>query len=106
MFANSSLFLVAGRPEDGGVMMDDLDTLQMELETLLNCVVLRSLNLQREIAGMTEKVEHVLFGFIDTDANLLLFSPHHLVNVLNRMKNHPRNSRNKEKQEMLTLHHF
>jgi hypothetical protein len=37
-------------------MMDDLDTLQMELETLLNCVVLRSLNLQREIAGMTEKV--------------------------------------------------
>ena len=36
--------------------MDDLDTLQMELETLLNCVVLRSLNLQREIAGMTEKV--------------------------------------------------
>ena len=37
-------------------MMDDLDTLQMELETLLNCVVLRSLNLQRETAGMTEKV--------------------------------------------------
>ncbi|KZS11742.1 Transcriptional adapter 3 [Daphnia magna] len=46
---------IAGRSEDGGVMMDDLDALQMELETLLNCVVLRSLNLQREIAGMTEK---------------------------------------------------
>ena len=40
-------------------MMDDLDTLQMELETLLNCVVLRSLNLQREIAGMTEKVVRI-----------------------------------------------
>jgi hypothetical protein len=51
-----SLCIVTGRSEDGGVMMDDLDTLQMELETLLNCVVLRSLNLQREIAGMTEKV--------------------------------------------------
>ncbi|XP_046438468.1 transcriptional adapter 3-B-like [Daphnia pulex] len=46
---------ITARSEEGGVMMDDLDTLQMELETLLNCVVLRSLNLQREIAGMTEK---------------------------------------------------
>lgn len=35
--------------------MDELDTLQMELETLLNAVVIRSQNLQREIAGMTEK---------------------------------------------------
>ena len=37
-------------------MMEDLETLQMELETLLNAVVIRSVNLQREIAGMTEKV--------------------------------------------------
>lgn len=44
-------------------MMDDLDALQMELETLLNCVVLRSLNLQREIAGMTEKVALVSKNF-------------------------------------------
>lgn len=50
------MFIVTARSEEGGVMMDDLDSLQMELETLLNCVVLRSLNLQREIAGMTEKV--------------------------------------------------
>ena len=35
--------------------MEDLDTLQMELESLLNAVVVRSLNLQREIAGMTDK---------------------------------------------------
>lgn len=37
-------------------MMEDLETLQMELETLLNAVVIRSVNLQREIAEMTEKV--------------------------------------------------
>lgn len=36
--------------------MEDLDVLQMEMESLLNSVVIRSLNLQREIAGMTEKV--------------------------------------------------
>lgn len=36
--------------------MEELDTLQMELETLLNSVVLRSLELQKEVAGMTEKV--------------------------------------------------
>lgn len=55
-FKYNKLFIVTARSEEGGVMMDDLDSLQMELETLLNCVVLRSLNLQREIAGMTEKV--------------------------------------------------
>lgn len=55
------IITVTLRPEDGGVMMDDLDVLQMELETLLNCVVLRSLNLQREIAGMTEKVLRTYF---------------------------------------------
>jgi len=49
-------FIVIARPEEGGVMMEDLETLQMELETLLNAVVIRSVNLQREIAGMTEKV--------------------------------------------------
>lgn len=61
-------FAVAGRSEDGGVMMDDLDALQMELETLLNCVVLRSLNLQREIAGMTEKVSLLCNNFTLCDA--------------------------------------
>ena len=35
--------------------MEDLDALQNELETMLNAVVLRSINLQKEIAGMTEK---------------------------------------------------
>lgn len=49
-------------------MMDDLDALQMELETLLNCVVLRSLNLQREIAGMTEKVSLLCNNFTLCDA--------------------------------------
>ena len=48
--------IVIGRTEDGGVMMEDLEALQMEFETLLNAVVIRSTNLQREIAGMTEKV--------------------------------------------------
>ena len=48
--------IVIGRIEDGGVMMEDLEALQMEFETLLNAVVIRSTNLQREIAGMTEKV--------------------------------------------------
>ena len=36
--------------------MEELDSLQMELEMLLNSVVLRSLELQKEVAGMTEKV--------------------------------------------------
>jgi len=49
-------FQVTGRPDDNGVLMEDLDVLQMEMESLLNSVVMRSLNLQREIAGMTEKV--------------------------------------------------
>lgn len=39
--------------------MEELDSLQMELETLLNSVVLRSLELQKEVAGMTEKVSSV-----------------------------------------------
>jgi len=46
---------ITGRPDDNGVLMEDLDVLQMEMESLLNSVVMRSLNLQREIAGMTEK---------------------------------------------------
>jgi len=46
---------ITGRVDDTGVLMEDLDVLQMEMETLLNSVVIRSLNLQREIAGMTEK---------------------------------------------------
>lgn len=45
-------------------MMDDLDTLQMELETLLNSVVLRSQNLQREIAEMNEKVNLQTFSHL------------------------------------------
>lgn len=48
--------VVANRTDDNGVLMEELDTLQMELETLLNSVVLRSLELQKEVAGMTEKV--------------------------------------------------
>jgi hypothetical protein len=49
------MIAVLSRPEENAVTMEDLDTLQMELESLLNAVVVRSLNLQREIAGMTEK---------------------------------------------------
>lgn len=56
MFHDFYSFTVIARSEEGGVMMEDLETLQMELETLLNAVVIRSVNLQREIAEMTEKV--------------------------------------------------
>lgn len=47
---------VVNRTDDNGVLMEELDSLQMELEMLLNSVVLRSLELQKEVAGMTEKV--------------------------------------------------
>lgn len=47
---------VVNRTDDNGVLIEELDSLQMELEMLLNSVVLRSLELQKEVASMTEKV--------------------------------------------------
>jgi len=46
---------ILGRLEENPITMEDLDTLQMELELLLNSVVLRGLNLQRDGAAMAEK---------------------------------------------------
>jgi hypothetical protein len=92
--------------------MDDLDTLQMELETLLNCVVLRSLNLQREIAGMTEKVFIKVFFHLVSIICLLttllcFFSLHLLENDQNKKSVHLKSSKiNQESLEMHTHLHF
>lgn len=56
--------------------MEDLDTLQMELETLLNTVVIRSQSLQKEIAGMTEKVYITCSSILP-----LLYDGNHLICV-------------------------
>ena len=61
--------------------MEDLDTLQMELELLLNSVVLRGLNLQRDGAAMDEKPSKPAQTFLKgvseednyTEFNLIFF---------------------------------
>lgn len=96
------MITVLSRPEENAVTMEDLDTLQMELESLLNAVVVRSLNLQREIAGMTDKpsksgqsfLKGVNLFFLIFFTSLVssdVFSLCHLESVQSKMTAHPKN---------------